>query len=122
MFNFPNDPPSKHISGFPPTDKDVFDFLTNMDLANKEMHIISYYRACYFLKALFGETARTIMGFNKPSKSEQIQEFRKYMSEGQCWRSPGAKRIKFFRTVVAEAHKVRHILCDSFWILIMILF
>jgi hypothetical protein len=74
------------------------------------MHIISYHRACYFLKALFDETARMVMGFNKPSKSEQIQEFRNYMSEGQRWRFSGAKRFKFFGTMVAEARKVCHIL------------
>jgi hypothetical protein len=110
----PRDPPSKHISGFPPTDKDVFDFLTGFDLSNSEMHTLSYHRACHFLKALFDETAKTIVGFNKPSKAERIREFRKHMSEGQRWGCSGEKRLEFFGTVVADASNVCRILCDSF--------
>ncbi|KAH9019638.1 hypothetical protein EDB85DRAFT_1896565 [Lactarius pseudohatsudake] len=85
--------------GYPPADREVWEFLTQNDSDSSALSLIKH-----FLLALFIKTKEALgcMGF---TKSDQIQEFQSYMSKDQSMQSPGKNRTDFYKGVVAQARQ-----------------
>ena len=95
-----------HHLGFPPPDEKVRDFLTPLNIHDKDMENKSYNRACHFLYSLLIHTTKKIKELGGKS-TDRIERFRQFMSEGQTFASVGDNRKKFYDEVVNQAEEVR---------------
>ncbi len=103
-----------HLLGFPPPDNQVRDFLSGpADTA--------FDRACNFLLTLFGKCKEAVAKFDCRDKAERVQEFRRFMSEGQSMRYVGGNRQMFFNDVVEQAQYLTKAVCCSLLIIFVIL-
>ena len=89
------------LSGFPPADNDVRNFLTA-----DGNQVDAYDRVCAFLEALFERTAATIReDFGDVDDAELASRFRTRMTEGQTFQNPNSFRKTFYREVIQNANK-----------------
>ncbi|KAI0302852.1 hypothetical protein B0F90DRAFT_1816405 [Multifurca ochricompacta] len=91
----------------PPPDNELRDFLAG-PRGSEDTALLAYYRAYYFLLALFKVTQDTIVNELDPhsddaNRAYRIRAFRELMSNGQNMRSVGADRQSFYNKVVAQA-------------------
>jgi hypothetical protein len=89
------------LSGFPPADDDVRNFLTA-----DGSQVDAYDRVCAFLEALFEHTAATIREeFGNVDDAELPSRFRTRMTEGQTFQNPNSFRKTFYGEVIKNAKK-----------------
>ncbi len=89
------------LSGFPPADDDVRNFLTAVG-----SQVDAYDRVCAFLDALFEHTAATIREeFGDVDDAELPSRFRTRMTEGQTFQNPNPFQKAFYREVIQNANK-----------------
>ncbi|PBK71265.1 hypothetical protein ARMSODRAFT_1003086 [Armillaria solidipes] len=95
-------------TGFPPSDKEVYSYLTSSE-ANSVPHI------CRFLVALFRRTKETVNTLKLECSDESLRElstlasaFRDCMTDGQSTSGPGDFRTDFFKDVVDATRKNKH--------------
>src|SRR5258707_11856043 len=89
------------LSGFPPADDEVRNFLTA-----DGSQVDAYGRVCAFLEALFEHTAATIREeFGDADDAELPSQFRTGMTEGQTFQKPNSFRKAFYREVIQNAIK-----------------
>jgi hypothetical protein len=89
------------LSGFPPADDDVRNFLTA-----DGSQVDAYDRVCAFLEALFEHTATTIREeFEDVDDAELPSRFRTRMTEGQTFQNHNSFRKAFYREVIQNSNK-----------------
>lgn len=90
------------LSGFPPADDDVRNFLTA-----DGSQVDAYDHVCAFLEALFEHTATTIREeFGDVDDAELPSRFRTRMTKGQTFQNPNSFRKAFYREVIQNANKI----------------
>jgi hypothetical protein len=94
---------AKPVSGFPPSDNYVRDFLVYGYADNASSRL-----RC-FLFALLEKTTKTLDGLGEDIAT-RITKFREFMSKGQHMGSAGSDRVQFYRCVLNQAEEVRRVL------------
>ena len=96
---------SSLLSGYPPADHGVRDYLTSS--VSKD---VGYDRASAFLEALFKRTTATLHDFrfndDSPKYVDFAREFRMCMTEGQKMTGHNKFRDDFYRRVVEDARQL----------------
>jgi hypothetical protein len=65
-------------------------------------------RAFHFLISLFEKAEKVVDTFHCRSKEERVQQFRKFMSDGQSMRRTGRNRESFYDDVINRDQNVFH--------------
>jgi hypothetical protein len=106
---------SSLLSGYPPADHGVRDYLTSS--VTKD---VAYDRASAFLEALFKYTTATLHDFSfdddSPKYVDFAREFRMRMTEGQKMTGHNKFREEFYRRVVEDARQLEAQRVGNFYI------